>query len=327
MVLLACAFIVASPPGLIAASTGTRAEPVMGVPQIAVLPVATSLLAASASPAAPGAGDSVTAPVVAPMAVKAPAPPGAADSARAPTAPLPTATSPAAGTGNAPPVSAAAGDIAPPRDPWEHTNRAIFSFDTSIDRHLVGPVSRGYSATLPFVLRHHISLAVANLDAPITIANDLLQLRMGAFGKSLARFTLNSTFGIGGLFDFASHHKLGNSPADFGQTLGRWGAKPGPYVMLPLLGPSNLRDGIGRAVDLIGDPVSWLLGGITTTFGGSRQVVSVVDNRAQAEPAVRAVYDSIDPYAAARSGYMQSRADIVRDATGTSEALPEFDAQ
>ena len=97
--------------------------------------------------------------------------------------------------------------------------------------------------------------------------------------------------------------------------------------MLPLLGPSNLRDGIGRAVDLIGDPVSWLLGGITTTFGGSRQVVSVVDNRAQAEPAVRAVYDSIDPSAAARSGYMQSRADIVRDATGTSEALPEFDAQ
>ena len=194
----------------------------------------------------------------------------------------------------------------------------------AIDRHFLGPVARGYSAVLPGVVRHHISLVIANLDEPVTIVNHLLQLHFGRFGKSLVRFTLNSTVGLGGIFDFASHHKLPHQGADFGQTLGRWGVKPGNYAVLPLLGPSNQRDALGRAVDLAGDPVSWLLGGITTTFGGSRAGTEVVDSRAQAEPALRAVNESTDPYAATRSGYMQARAAKVREATGEAEVLPDF---
>ena len=282
----------------------------MAIPWIVALPVANSLTVDPLSPApAGGSGGSGVAPAT---------PPPPAISTTSPAASPPPAAAPAS--------AALSADAAPPRDPWEKTNRQIFAFDTSVDRHLLGPVSRGYSAALPFVLRHHISLVLANLNEPMTAGNALLQLRMGAFGKSVLRFTLNSTLGLAGIFDFASHHKLEHHTADFGQTLGRWGARPGPYVVMPLLGPANLRDGIGRVVDIVGDPISWLFGGITTTFGGSREGTDVVDGRTKAEPALRAVYDSTDPYATARSGYMQNRAAAVREATGKAEDLPDFDA-
>ena len=317
MVLLACAVLAVSTPG---------AEPVpvasTAAPQIVAQPVATSPLVPADAPAVGNAGNGPASPALLPTAA-APATPASTTPASTTPASTPPAESPGAGLS---PTITPAADIVQPRDPWEKTNRSIFAFDNSVDRHLVGPVARGYAAVLPFVVRHHISLVIANLDEPITIGNNLLQLRMAAFGKSLARFTLNSTIGLAGIFDFASHHKLEHHTADFGQTLGRWGAKPGPFVMLPLLGPANLRDGIGRAVDLFGDPVSWVLGGITSTFGGTRVVVEVVDVRVQAEPALRAVNDSTDPYAATRSGYTQARAAAVREATGKTEDLPDFDA-
>ena len=306
MALLACVLMAASPipgpgvaayavpvPGAVAASLPLGGEP---TPTIAALPVVT------------GAGGFDAALLTAPSQSSAPdAPSGPAS---------PPSAAPAADTAPA--------DAQPTPDPWEPSNRSIFAFDMAIDRHLLGPVARGYSAVLPGVVRHHIGLVIANLDEPVTIVNHLLQLHFGRFSKSLVRFTLNSTIGLGGIFDFASHHKLPHQGADFGQTLGRWGVKPGNYAVLPLLGPSNQRDALGRAVDLAGDPVSWLLGGITTTFGGSRAGTEVVDSRAQAEPALRAVNESTDPYAATRSGYMQARAAKVREATGEAEVLPDF---
>ena len=285
-------------PGAVAAGLplGSKA-----VPYIAPLPVATG----SGASGEPFNAALLTAPSqsAAPDTPSGPASPPAAAPAAADSAPA---------------------DAQPPHDPWEPSNRAIFAFDMAIDRHFLGPVSRGYSAVLPGVVRHHIGLVIANLDEPVTIVNHLLQLHFGRFSKSLVRFTLNSTIGLGGIFDFASHHKLPHQGADFGQTLGRWGVKPGNYAVLPLLGPSNQRDALGRAVDLAGDPVSWLLGGITTTFGGSRAGTEIVDSRAEAEPALRAVNDSTDPYAATRSGYMQARAAKVREATGEAEVLPDF---
>ena len=329
MVLLASALIAASGSGLMSAA--------VGAPQILPMPVATVLLAAPAAPVGTGSvgtgvGDGGTTSPPSQPAAAQPAPeqppvsqaPAALAPAPAGVGGATTSTSGAATAGTSPDESSPA-DAPPPHDPWEKTNRSIFAFDTALDKHFMGPVARGYSAALPFVVRHHLSLVIANLDEPMTIGNDLLQLRMDAFGKSLMRFTLNSTIGLAGIFDFASHHKLEHHTADFGQTLGRWGAKPGPYVMLPLLGPSGLRDGIGRAVDLVGDPVSWVLGGILSTFGASREGGELVDGRAQAEPAMRAIYDSTDPYAAARSGYMQARAAAVREATGKAEVLPDFD--
>ena len=308
MALLACVLMAASPipgpgvaayavpvPGAVAASLPLGGEP---TPTIAALPVVT------------GAGGFDAALLTAPSQSSAPdAPSGPAS---------PPSAAPAADTAPA--------DAQPTPDPWEPSNRSIFAFDMAIDRHLLGPVARGYSAVLPGVVRHHISLVIANLDEPVSIVNHLLQLHFGRFGKSLARFTLNSTIGLGGVFDFASHHKLPHQGADFGQTLGRWGVKPGNYAVLPLLGPSNQRDALGRAVDLAADPVSWLLGGITSTFGASREGGEVVNGRAEAEQALRAVNDSTDPYAATRSGYMQARAARVREATGEAEVLPDFGA-
>ena len=311
MVLLACALITSVGSGSLVAAADQHAWQGAHGPQIVAQPVdngppASPTYSAGSSPAAPALLSPPAPPAVAPADASVPATPVVAKS----------------------PIGAAAptDEFVPVRDPLEKANRAIFAFDMGLDKHLVGPVGRGYAKVLPFVVRHHLSLVLANLDEPVTIGNNLLQLRMKAFGKSLARFTLNSTVGLAGIFDFASHHKLEHHTADFGQTLGRWGARPGPYVMLPLLGPSNLRDTFGRAVDLLGDPVSWVLGGITSTFGASRAGTEVVDSRANAEPALRAVYDSTDPYAAARSGYMQARAASVREATGKAEVLPDFDA-
>lgn len=303
MGLLACALMAS-------AATAPMAGPqAAGVPQIPPMPVAST----------PVPGDAPVAPP--PVATITNAAPNAGGMPAV--APVPAAT---ASTTTAAPatVSADTADTGVVHDPWEKTNRSIFAFDRGVDRYFLAPVAHGYHAVMPKVARRHISLAIANLDEPITAANDLLQLKIARAGRSVARFVLNSTFGVAGIFDFASHNGLPHRDADFGQTLGRWGAKPGPFVMLPLLGPSNLRDGVGRVADMITDPISWAFGGITTTFGASREGGELVDGRDQSDPALKAIYDSVDPYATERSGYSQMREDKVRDATGKAAALPDF---
>ena len=210
-------------------------------------------------------------------------------------------------------------------DPFEGANRQMFSISNGIDRAVTGPVTHAYIRVTPLVLRNRVSSFVYNLGEPRTAVNDVLQGRPAPAGKAVARLVINTTVGIGGLFDVASHAGLAGSQADFGQTLGRWGVRTGPYLFIPFLGPSNVRDGVGALLDAASDPVAWATGGLDTTFAAARGGVTTLDTRAQADGAIHALDDAIDPYATTRSAYLQLRAAAVDEARGQAPKLPDFD--
>lgn len=224
----------------------------------------------------------------------------------------------------APTDAAPASELMLLRDPWEKPNRDIFALDVAFERHLLAPVAHGYSAIAPQVVRVHISNLIYNLDEPTTTVNALLQLHVGRAARSGLRFVINSTLGIGGLFDIAASGGLPRRTADFGQTLARYGARPGPYIMLPLLGPSNVRDGFGRFVDNMTDPMGFVLGSILTPVGAGRFAAEGVNWRQQSDGTMKAVYGATDAYAFARAAYGEQRAAIVQDSTGKATALPDF---
>lgn len=276
-------------------------------------------VAASAAQSAPPANEPVTPPATSPADSAAATPtPGT------PAADLSPASSASGTDGQA--LAATSNDVAQPRDPWVKLNRGIFSFDTTLERHVLAPVSHGYVHVVPHVVRYHVTNALYNLGEPLTAVNDLLQLRIKSMGKTVFRFVVNTTFGIAGLFDVAKSEGVPIHISDFGQTLGRYGVKPGPYVMIPLLGPSDLRDGFGRIVDNFADPVEFFIGGITSPEGISLFLLEGIDWRSRSDDTLKAVYSATDPYAFTRSAYTQSRAATVSEATGKQAALPDFDA-
>lgn len=211
-------------------------------------------------------------------------------------------------------------------DPLEGFNRASFKLGMGLDRAFLGPIAHGYMAVTPRVVRDRVSSAIYNLGEPNTVMNQVLQGKPRRAVRSSTRFVVNSTIGVLGLFDVAAKMGLPPRGADFGQTFGRWGAGPGAYIYVPLMGPLNVRDGVGRALDIVTDPVSMVAGGFDTDFGKARTVVTVVDLRAVTDSGYRALKDAADPYVTTRSAYMQYRDAIVRDATGETETLPDFDA-
>lgn len=248
----------------------------------------------------------------------------------------PSATSPVASPSVAAPAQPAAIDAAPMdtapaseslilRDPWEKPNRKIFAFDIFFEKNLLAPVAHGYRAVTPRPLRAGVNNLILNLDEPSTAVNQVVQLKIGRALKTAVRFAINSTLGIAGLIDVASAGGLKRRPADFGQTLGRYGAKPGPYVMVPFLGPSNVRDGFGRLVDTFTDPVGFVIGGIFSSPGGAARFATAgVNWREQNDGTMSAIYGASDPYAFTRAAYGQRRAAVVQDATGKAAALPDF---
>jgi phospholipid-binding lipoprotein MlaA len=212
-----------------------------------------------------------------------------------------------------------------PYDPWEGLNRRTYGFNAGLDRHLFAPITHGYLRATPAPVRRGLSSVVDNFREPRTVLNDLAQGHLGLAGRSASRFVVNSTLGVLGVFDVATPMGLAESDADFGQTLGRYGAEPGPYLVVPVLGPHNLRDALGRLVDTMADPIGLLAGGVTTPFGATRLAASALDYRADADPALAALDDATDPYATLRSAYGQRRAYLVRGARGETEILPDFD--
>jgi phospholipid-binding lipoprotein MlaA len=217
-------------------------------------------------------------------------------------------------------------DPAPEIDPWEGFNRQAFKFNRGFDRLLIGPMGRGYMKVTPRVVRGRVSAFVANLAEPRTAINDLAQGRPRAAGVTTSRFLVNTTVGGLGLFDIGAKLGLEGHEGDFGQTLGRYGARPGRYIVLPLMGPTTLRDGAGRLVDMMTDPVAMATAGGPKMFGSIRSTATVLDGRANADGFLRALDDAADPYAMMRSAYMQNRADLVRQAQGRVQILPDFDA-
>ncbi|MDB5455534.1 MAG: VacJ family lipoprotein, partial [Caulobacter sp.] len=194
-----------------------------------------------------------------------------------------------------------------------------------LDRMAFGPIAHAYMTTTPGAVRNSVSAAVNNLGEPGTVLNDVVQGHPRRAGRATSRFAINSTLGVLGLFDVAAKMGLAYHDGDFAQTLGRYGVKSGPYLYIPVLGPSTFREGVGRVVDFMTDPVSLVLGGYTTTFGGTRLGVSALKARSNADPAFRALNDATDPYATVRSAYSQRRASLIREATGKLQALPDFD--
>ena len=144
-------------------------------------------------------------------------------------------------------------------DPFEGFNRKVFAFNLKLDRWVLKPVAKGYDAVAPGFVKTGVSNFFSNLGEITNIVNDALQWKWLQASNDTGRLLLNSTIGIGGLFDVASVAGLEESPGeDFGQTLGRWGFKRGPYIMLPVLGPTTVRDGLGIPVNSLLDPVYYL---------------------------------------------------------------------
>jgi phospholipid-binding lipoprotein MlaA len=214
-------------------------------------------------------------------------------------------------------------------DPWSGPNHAFYRLSTAVDRAAIAPAIRVYDRVVPTPIRNGLDNAIQNLAEPRTAANDILQGRFKPAGMATARFAINSTFGLAGLIDLAGRSGIERHESDFGQTMGRYGVKSGPYIFVPLAGPSSLRDGVGRLVDIFADPLGLIVGGLGTTFGDVRAGVSAVTERSSADDQLHQVdREFVDPYAAIRSAYSQQRASQIDIARGHAQAdvnrLPDF---
>ena len=202
-------------------------------------------------------------------------------------------------------------------DPLEPLNRVTYVVNDAFDIMLLRPAAEAYRLFLPQPVRTGIGNVIDNLLLPKTAVHQLLQGKPGMSGKALARFAINSTVGLLGIFDFASDIGLEPQFEDMGQTLAVWASTTngGPYIVLPLLGPSNLRDVFGRGIDMATDPWAYLGQGDTVrSLRVTRTATQVIDTREQLiEPIDALRRDSLDPYAALRSVYQQQRARDILD--------------
>ena len=199
-----------------------------------------------------------------------------------------------------------------PRDPWEGTNRAIFKFNESVDKTILKPLAQGYEKNVPQKMRAHITNFFSNLGDLATAIQHALQLDFRGFTESGTRFLVNSTVGILGFNDVASKFGVAKTDEDTGQTLGRYGVSTGPYVVLPLFGPSSVRDGLGGIVDLFANPLNDIARDTETKVAVN--ALKGVDVRARvlsAEQAFEAL--AFDRYVAMRSAYFAIREAQIED--------------
>lgn len=210
-----------------------------------------------------------------------------------------------------------------PADPWERYNRHMTAFNDGFDRAILKPVAEGYEAYVPQPVRNCIGNVFDNLrDVPIAL-NNLLQGKPLQAVSDLCRVAINTTVGILGCFDVASKMGLTKHNEDFGQTLGRWGFGPGPYLVLPFLGPSTLRDAIGRIPDSRLDPlVSYPSADTRWTL----YLTNVIDLRARLLPAERTFEGiALDRYQFLRDAFLQRRRSLVYDGDPPRDAAPVYD--
>jgi phospholipid-binding lipoprotein MlaA len=208
-------------------------------------------------------------------------------------------------------------------DPLEKMNRSTFENNQRLNRAVVYPIAKAYNNTVPEPVRNSVENFTGNLSEPMTFANDILQLRVGAAVTTLGRFTLNSTIGVGGLFDVASKHDLPEQSGDFGQTLYVWGVRKSPYLVVPLIGPTNLRDLVGTTVDVAATiPAGGLLPSqYLTTFNNvsvAGTVTTPMTKLSEAGQLEQLEDSSIDPYTMLRSVVQQKRQAELQEALETS---------
>jgi phospholipid-binding lipoprotein MlaA len=205
-----------------------------------------------------------------------------------------------------------------PQDPWESWNRGVYRVNDKLDRAVAKPLARTYVRVVPHPIRTGVSHFFDNLGTPTVMINDALQGKFLAAANDLGRFILNSTVGLAGVLDPATPAGLARNNEDFGQTLGAWGVHPGPFLELPLLGPSDLRDGPSRLVDVYTNPHAYIR---NTWIKWGLYGVYLVDARANLLPLDETLKNVYDPYAFVRDAYLQRRAYLVSDGKVTEEPL------
>jgi phospholipid-binding lipoprotein MlaA len=198
-----------------------------------------------------------------------------------------------------------------PHDPLENYNRAMFGFNEGVDKAVLKPVASGYKTVMPEFARTGVINFFSNTGDVWIGVNNILQGKVGAGVSDFGRFGMNSTVGILGVLDVASNAGLEKHNEDFGQTLGRWGVSSGPYVVLPILGPSTVRDGLSLLVDWRGNPLRYV-GNIPTR--NELTGLRVVDTRANLLDASRLAEEAaLDHYAYVRDAYLQRRRSLIYD--------------
>lgn len=208
-------------------------------------------------------------------------------------------------------------------DPWMGFNRAVFRFNDTIDVFFFEPVAKGWAFLVPDPVEESLSNVFSNLGEPRVVMNDLLQGKGKQAGRDTARFLVNTTFGVLGFADVATGWGLEEHKEDFGQTLGVWGVPPGPYLVLPLLGPSSPREALGEAVDTVSS-IYWYFVPIEPNL--VVRGVGQVNSRAEMIDTVRRVKEaSLDYYAAVRDAYRRYRQGYVEDRPGGSRATEDED--
>jgi phospholipid-binding lipoprotein MlaA len=213
-------------------------------------------------------------------------------------------------------------------DPLEDVNRKIFDFNQVIDRHVLVPAAKAYRGGLPEPVRDSIHDFLNNLQEPLIFANDTLQGRLGHAKDSIVRFVLNSTIGMAGLVDVAGRWGIPYHENDLGITFGVWGIPEGPYLVVPVLGPSDPRDLAGIGIQAFGDPWNRLVSGQPWTLYWipyARGAVAGIDQRARYLDTLADIErTSLDYYATIRSLYRQRRAALVRGERGNLPPNPGF---
>jgi len=224
----------------------------------------------------------------------------------------------------------APGEIA---DPYEGFNRKMFAFNNGVDKYALGPAADAYKTVTPEFARDRVGDFLRNLRSPVTLANDVLQAEPSRAGNTFARFGINTTVGVLGLWDAADHFGLERHTEDFGQTLAVWGVDSGPFLVMPLLGPTNPRDLVGTGVDRALDPLTWVQidNDSDTDFAvkAGLGILGGLNARAAFGEQIDALNAQPEPYIALRRIYSSARqADIANgkvDEDAAYDDLPDFD--
>ncbi|HUO93032.1 MAG TPA: VacJ family lipoprotein [Rhizomicrobium sp.] len=212
-----------------------------------------------------------------------------------------------------------------PDDPLEGWNRQVFDMNQRFDEAIMKPTAEAYIAVVPEPARKGVHNFLTNLNSPVVFANDLLQGEVGLAGETVGRFGLNTTIGLGGLVDVATPAGIPGHSSDFGQTLGVWGVGEDPYLVLPLLGPSNPRDLAGYVADQAMSPLNYVGIRDYTYWSIGAGAVNIVDERAQNMDTLNQLEQtSLDPYASMRSLYRQYRRSHIRHGKSSVKDLPSM---
>ncbi|CAG9258072.1 MlaA family lipoprotein [Paraburkholderia unamae] len=208
-----------------------------------------------------------------------------------------------------------------PGDPFEPTNRVIFQFNDKLDTYIAQPIAKGYQKVTPQPLRQAITNFFSNLGDADNFANNLLQLKITDAVQDLMRIAMNTTFGLGGLIDFATAAGLPKHHQDFGLTMGHYGIPAGPYLVLPLFGPSSVRDGIGMGVDVKFNVINYFEPAVRNPMYLA-QFVSARSDLLGATDLLKQA--ALDPYSFVRDAYRQQRESLIRGSQGNNAPLPDY---